>query len=949
MATDPTSGVPYIPTQRPEDVGPTSNAIKMQREYAKALMESKYTPPSSKWPYYTWANGLNDMSSKLLGAWNMKEADEREKQQYGGRRDAETPVIGQTGSAASGGSPTAAPFQEAGSGQTSEQSQPSSTKMAALATGGSDTDPVQAAAMRLHKKGETGKDGMAALFNISPDTKGSKSYGPFGLNSRSGSAAELAKEHPELSLTAPPGTPEFDAQWKRAASLNSGADMQKAHEDWHQKHIMSGLPEQMIKAGVDPSIANDPRVKTYMADRKVQMGGAGLNAALLSGRFSSSPEEFIHRISAADKQRIPSNFASYLQGHPNDVRGLSNRIDLRHNTALSGADPDLTAAMVDHHVTKNAVGAQLAQNGPPTALGSRSSSPTYPRIDYTGAPASPPGTMPQRMPPPASVPGLSVQGVPSQTLPQGVIQSELAKAYRGMISAGASPEEAAAQAERLLGLRGKVMPQYEVDEYGRAIQKTPGEIPRVMPGVQPGYFGSFKEEPDMGGAGIRTTIETDPKTGKQYLKRQYEVPQPPSPPGPSSSVLPPIKPPTATPPIAGPAGAIATAPPVAPVAPSGAPIAPPTAAGGILATAPPGTPTAVADDGSPIEAAKGKLAMAGMVPQELLAEVSNQALNKPSKLDALAQTEKAPDLEKPVTPDEKGAKEALDWAEAHPTASQRMPPIVGDALRSGSIDELANIKSNRTVNEKTLEDAIKEEKKEYGKLQTSFRDASTQGVKLRPGLKTAISLLDSPDFQSGPGNEIVGLGRGIREELGQLAAGWAADAVKRGEDPGIYKTIADWAKDPENRTATANQIYQKILQGTILQSLRGMLGPNAGQFRVQELKMLEQAFGNPNLTLPANKAVMSMVDKTNDRNILLGQMASEYARKHHGLDPSFEQAVTRFELEHPPYSPKDYAETLRLVNSSAPPPPAAPGAVGTPPPGGWKTLEGGTRMRVKPQ
>jgi hypothetical protein len=112
-----------------------------------------------------------------------------------------------------------------------------------------------------------------------------------------------------------------------------------------------------------------------------------------------------------------------------------------------------------------------------------------------------------------------------------------------------------------------------------------------------------------------------------------------------------------------------------------------------------------------------------------------------------------------------------------------------------------------------------------------------------------------------------------------------------------------------------------------------MLGKNAGQFRVQELKMLEQAFGNPNLTLPANRVVMSMIDKLNDRHILLGQMSAEYARKHGGLDPSFELATQKFEREHPPYTPKEYAETLRLVNSSGPATaPATGGVLGTSPP-----------------
>jgi hypothetical protein len=202
--------------------------------------------------------------------------------------------------------------------------------------------------MQLSAKGETGKDNLASLFNISADTGGSKSYGPFGLNSKSGSAAQFAKENPHLGLMAEPGTPEFDSQWKKAAAVNRD-DFKDAHKDWHQKNIMKGLPESMVKAGVAPNIANDPRVQTYMADRKLQMGGAGFDTALAYAKEATSPEGFIKTVSQVDKARIPTNFASYLKDHPNDAPGLHNRIDLRHNTALASANPDLTSKMIDYY------------------------------------------------------------------------------------------------------------------------------------------------------------------------------------------------------------------------------------------------------------------------------------------------------------------------------------------------------------------------------------------------------------------------------------------------------------------------------------------------------------------------------------------------------------------------------------------------------------------------
>src|SRR5882672_8270663 len=377
--------IQYIPTLRSEDVGLTPNAIKTQREYAKALMDKKYTPPNSKYPYYTWANGLSDAANTMFGAWNMKDADDKERALYGRARDNSTPTndpasSAATPTAASGGAATATPFTPTPQRGSTPSSPPSPTnspptlgsaeepktqerprQMVALESG--DIDPIQTAAMRLHAKAETGKSGMAALFNISPDTKGSKSYGPFGLNSRSGSAAEFSREHPELGLTAKLGTPEGDVQWRKAAATNPEG-MQKAHEDWHQKHIMEGLPESMVSRGIDPNIANDPRVKVYMANRKIQMGGVGLDSVFRQGSTAHSPEEFLEKVSQADKQRIPYSFASYLEDRPNNVHGLNNRIDTRHNAALNGADPDLAAGMVDYHNTKNAVATQLAQNSP---------------------------------------------------------------------------------------------------------------------------------------------------------------------------------------------------------------------------------------------------------------------------------------------------------------------------------------------------------------------------------------------------------------------------------------------------------------------------------------------------------------------------------------------------------------------------------------------------------
>ncbi len=81
------------------------------------------------------------------------------------------------------------------------------------------------------------------------------------------------------------------------------------------------------------------------------------------------------------------------------------------------------------------------------------------------------------------------------------------------------------------------------------------------------------------------------------------------------------------------------------------------------------------------------------------------------------------------------------------------------------------------------------------------------------------------------------------------------------------------------------------------------------------------------MTMDANRTVMSMIDKINDRNILLGKAASEYSRKHGRLDPSFENAMLRFEEQKPPYKPEDYFNAYRLIEAGSP-----RGALSTPAP-----------------
>lgn len=185
--------------------------------------------------------------------------------------------------------------------------------------------------------GETGRAGRERQAQIATDTGGSKSYGLLGLNSRSGSAALFAREHPDLGLTAQPGSDAFNRQWVAAAETNGDA-LYRAQQQYYADHIVAPMKEQLAAAGVPANVAANPRVIAYMADRRVQMGDVGLSAALEAASGTATPEAFLAAVSATDRARLDQNFPSYLAEHPANRQGLLNRIDTRWRMSAAASE-----------------------------------------------------------------------------------------------------------------------------------------------------------------------------------------------------------------------------------------------------------------------------------------------------------------------------------------------------------------------------------------------------------------------------------------------------------------------------------------------------------------------------------------------------------------------------------------------------------------------------------
>lgn len=263
----------------------------------------------------------------------------------------------------------------------------------------------------------------------------------------------------------------------------------------------------------------------------------------------------------------------------------------------------------------------------------------------------------------------------------------------------------------------------------------------------------------------------------------------------------------------------------------------------------------------------------------------------------------------------------LDAAGKNRPKNTSVQTHTGDLLKEAAeakdpyqaMNALSAIKGTAEGAKRVFEDTQIEQNKIYSKMQAGLSETTDQGIKLRPSIKSALKVMESKDWESGQFAKPYEAFVGGRQSLGQLAGRLASDEDMPQGIRDAAKKMEEWGRNPANAQAGANQVYTKLIAGSILQGMRGMLGSGAGRFMQSELALMQQVLGNNNLTPEANKIVLNIFDKVNDRNILIGKMADEYASRYGKLDARFNQYMTKFQQDHPPYDSKLYDEALKLT------------------------------------
>lgn len=245
----------------------------------------------------------------------------------------------------------------------------------------------------------------------------------------------------------------------------------------------------------------------------------------------------------------------------------------------------------------------------------------------------------------------------------------------------------------------------------------------------------------------------------------------------------------------------------------------------------------------------------------------------------------------------------------------------------------------RYLNYGALSDAYKQivtatgqaEAKKYSDFEDATRNTGIQAIKQQPAIKEAIYVLNNAQrlgLEQGPWAERITNVKALTGEIARLATSWGDDKTFKsalGQDAGQWlSNLKSWAQG--SHVGDANQVLTKFMAALALENLRGMLGPNSGQFRQYEMQLMKQALGGQELSPHAQRTVMELVDSLNDRAILHYRMMNDWKKNYGAVDRRYVDAEAKFDSEHPTTDPSHFGQFLNdtplgTAGQKPPPPP----------------------------
>ena len=150
--------------------------------------------------------------------------------------------------------------------------------------------------------------------------------------------------------------------------------------------------------------------------------------------------------------------------------------------------------------------------------------------------------------------------------------------------------------------------------------------------------------------------------------------------------------------------------------------------------------------------------------------------------------------------------------------------------------------------------------------------AGSEAAAELPQLQVAKTLMDNPKFMSGVGEEV---NLTYKRLLAQL-----------GGDP---------------NAAVPQEAFRKLISNSLLENMRTMTG--TGQLRVATIRIMQQAAANPENTVAANRLLVEMNARLQQRALETMDLAQNYRGGQ--LDAGFDRKLQQYDKDHPLFTDKE--------------------------------------------
>ena len=167
----------------------------------------------------------------------------------------------------------------------------------------------------------------------------------------------------------------------------------------------------------------------------------------------------------------------------------------------------------------------------------------------------------------------------------------------------------------------------------------------------------------------------------------------------------------------------------------------------------------------------------------------------------------------------------------------QLPPV---------LDRMIDAVTEKEISQKQREHINVKDFDSFDKKYTTVTNAGEDAAKLSPMISLARQAIEDPKYYSGIGADLV---------------------------VNYKRLMAQVGSDPN--AAAANELFDKITSGAILGDMRATL-QGLGQVRVAEIDLLSKAMANRYNSVPANRAVLDLMERTHKQASFLSDRASDY-------------------------------------------------------------------------